>query len=86
VEQLIQRGVLQAGSVVRVVHRDQTAEGTLNADGTITAGEETFKNCGDFATAVKRRAQSNARADDGWRSCTVNNRSLHDYRTEVAET
>lgn len=83
---LIERNLVKEGSVVKVTHRGESVEGILEADGSVVCGEEKYGTCGDFATAVKRKiTKSEGRADDGWRSCYVNSRSLHDYRDEILE-
>jgi hypothetical protein len=82
---LISMGVLSAGGKVHVSHRADTAEGTLQEDGSVMTEGETFEDCGAFATAVKRRSAPNCRSDDGWRSCMYEGRSLHEYRTDALE-
>jgi hypothetical protein len=82
---LIKLGLLEAGKAVKVSHRGLTVEGRLEADGSVVTEEETFEDCGAFATAVKRRVAPECRADDGWRSVTCEGRSLHDFRSDALE-
>lgn len=83
---LIERNLVKEGSVVKVTHRGESAEGILAADGSVMCGEDKHATCGDFATAMKRKiSKSEGRADDGWRSCVVNGRTLNDYRDEILE-
>lgn len=83
---LIERKLVKEESVIKVTHRGESVEGILKADGSVVCGEEVHSTCGDFATAVKRKiTKSEGRADDGWRSCVVNGRTLNDYRDEILE-
>jgi hypothetical protein len=50
VKDLIARELIAAGSVVKITHRGESGEGILQADGSITAGEEIYPSCTDFAT------------------------------------
>ena len=83
---LITMGVLKPGGVVRVVHRADAEEGTLQVDCSVVVAEgETYPDCAAFATAVKRKSAPNCRSDDGWRSCLYDGRTLHDFRMDAVE-
>lgn len=81
----MEQGLIKEGDSIKVTHRGESAEGVLLKDGGVQMGNEKFASCADFSTAVKKRSQPNCRNDDGWRSCLVNGRSLHDYRSEILE-
>ena len=85
VSSLIEQGLIKAGDSIKVTHRSESAEGVLQKDGSVQMGDDKFASCADFSTAVKKRSQPNCRSDDGWRSCLINGRSLHDYRSEILE-
>lgn len=85
VASLIEEGLIKEGDSVKVTHRGESAEGILQKDGSVQMGGENFATCADFSTAVKKRSNPSCRSDDGWRSCLINGRSLHDYRSEILE-
>lgn len=84
---LLQLGLIPEHATVKCVQRGSAAAGMLQASGAVhSVNAGAFDSVADFATAVKRRAQPGCRPDDGWRSCSVNGKALHDIRAEACET
>lgn len=83
--QLIEAGQLQPGGIISVTFRNNTTKGILQRDGSIQHNGRIYASCGEFSSAAKQRIDPAWPADDGWKSCMHNGKSLHAIRSAFGE-
>lgn len=83
--QLIEAGQLQPGGIISVTFRNNTTKGILQRDGSIQHNGRIYASCGEFSSAAKQRIDPAWPADDGWKSCMHNGKSLHAIRSAFSE-